>query len=354
MKKMLNLYGFQILTNINAVNLTSDLGGIILRHMKEYKRSMKRLEKSKKGSIDECYRKFHPTSSQRNSNTITNKAKSTQNHCLGLIKIFLKELLPWELWDTPHAILIASILAKRLDNFINNNLSDPVWLRCWTMQLLTENVKKNPEAIQDSHESKEPVNNAEIPNLTSKINDPIPKIKEADTESNTPPVLKTSIESALSNMISNSTAPILQRAEIEAMAPKSVLNIIPNIQIEKKNNSITQPINIAGSSSYEFGHSPNVKKKNTGEVKVYDRLLDGSLKTWNNDMDLECVSLGQDLLASIDGEMGFESRLGRLWEADAPEAGEIWSPNPPSSGSSAKIPHGLWFGNIIQYFEIKM
>lgn len=332
--------------NVNAVNLTSDSAGIILRHLKEYKRSMRRLEKSNKGSIDECYRKFHPTSSQRNSNTITNKAKSTQNHCLGLIKIFLKELLPWELWDTPHAILIASILAKRLDNFINNNLSDPIWLRCWIMQQLTENVKKNTEILPDPHELKDQVKCPDVKTNTNEKVNVTPEEKETD-DSNIPVVMKTSIESALSNMISNSTAPILQRAEIEAMAPKSVLSIIPNINIEKKSSSITQPIDITGTNTFEFGLDTNVKKRNTGEVKVYDRLLDGSLKTWNNDKDLECVSLGQDLLASIDGEIGFESRLGRLWEADAPETSEIWSPNPPSTGSSVKIPHGLWFGKSI-------
>ncbi|XP_077288927.1 uncharacterized protein LOC143913162 isoform X2 [Arctopsyche grandis] len=347
---------FQTFSNINVVNFTSDSLGIFLRHLKEYKKSTKRLEKSNKSTVEECYRKFHPTSSQRNSNATTSKSKSTQSHCLCVTKALLKELLPWELWDTPHATLIASILAKRLDAFINNCLSDPVWLRHSIMRGLAKNNEKSYETSQQT--STPNIEPLKLPTQSQndmvliESEEMVLEAKEAyNPELNIPAVMKTSIESALTNLISNSTAPILQRAEIEEATAKNVLQNIPNVNQEKKiSNAITQPINIANSASgsYEMNHTPimnNAKSKNTSEVKVYDRLVDGSMKTWNNDMDLECVSLGQDLLASLDGEMGFESRLGRLWEADAPESNEIWSPNQTTStSSSAKTPHGLWFG----------
>lgn len=63
----------------------------------------------------------------------------------------------------------------------------------------------------------------------------------------------------------------------------------------------------------------------------------GSVKTWETDMDLQCISLGQDLLASLDGEI----TLSRLWEQDANESNDGWSPNPQAQ---RKSPQPLWFG----------
>lgn len=67
--------------------------------------------------------------------------------------------------------------------------------------------------------------------------------------------------------------------------------------------------------------------------------ISGSVKTWETDMDLQCISMGQDLLATLDGEI----TLSRLWEQDAPEATEGWSPNPQMQ---RKSPQPLWFGKM--------
>ncbi|CAH1634659.1 unnamed protein product [Spodoptera littoralis] len=74
-------------------------------------------------------------------------------------------------------------------------------------------------------------------------------------------------------------------------------------------------------------------RQGRNEVKIYDRIIEGSVKTWETDIDLQCISLGQDLLASLDGEI----TLSRLWGQDADTEG---SPNPPRS----KSPQPLWFG----------
>lgn len=66
--------------------------------------------------------------------------------------------------------------------------------------------------------------------------------------------------------------------------------------------------------------------------------MTGSVKTWDTDIDLQCISLGQDLLASLDGEI----TLSRLWGQDAEADG---SPNPPRS----KSPQPLWFGKLVLY-----
>lgn len=364
---------FQISPNVDTVSLCSDSLGIILRHCKEYKRASKRLEKTGKGRIEEYYRNSHPTSAQRNSLTTTTKGKSTQSHCLLLTRAFLKELLPWELWGTPHAMLLSSILAKRLHSFISTDLSNPIWLRQKLSQLLetaplkteVKNTPATPAAtpVKISKEKElllvQDVVNTKIishtPVIETKKDISVDKHDYSDKNvEETPVVVKTSIESALSNLISNTTAPILQR-DIEKITTKPVTSSVPNNQLhEGKESKIgtisilkkpSQPIDIKGSPSHSLNgqetHSHSAGKAKSCEVKIYDKVVDGSVRTWNNDVDLECVSLGQDLLASLDGELGFESRLGRLWEADGADSSEAWSPNPPSTGSSTKTPY-LW------------
>ncbi|CAH2216086.1 jg21305, partial [Pararge aegeria aegeria] len=55
-----------------------------------------------------------------------------------------------------------------------------------------------------------------------------------------------------------------------------------------------------------------------------------SVKTWETDIDLQCISVGQDLLASLD-----EMTLSRLWGHEEAEH------SPSLRGTS---PQPLWFG----------
>lgn len=78
-----------------------------------------------------------------------------------------------------------------------------------------------------------------------------------------------------------------------------------------------------------------ILRKNRGrqgrnEVKIYDRIIEGSVKTWETDMDLQCISVGQDLLASLD-----EMTLSRLWGHEDAE-------HSPSLRGTSPLP--LWFG----------
>lgn len=49
----------------------------------------------------------------------------------------IKELLPWELRDTPHSELLVRILSKKLDSFLISTLADPAWLNDKLMTYLT-------------------------------------------------------------------------------------------------------------------------------------------------------------------------------------------------------------------------
>lgn len=80
-------------------------------------------------------------------------------------------------------------------------------------------------------------------------------------------------------------------------------------------------------------HKNSVSESISIEINQAGNKITGSVKTWETDLDLQCISLGQDLLASLDGEIA----LSRLWGADAEPDG---SPNPPRG----KSPQPLWFG----------
>lgn len=364
------VFPFQISYGVDTVHLTSDSLLILLKHCKEYKRSVKLKKKNvEQGSVEDFYRNSHPTSLRLSADSTFVRLKSTQSHCLALIESLLKELLPWELWGTPHALLLSSILAKQLEIFISTCLSDPVWLKTKILYLVSKKdpsifLKKMETTVPSSSELKlqnvtEDTKPEIVPiicdnTVTETVSVQIPSLHlesvgdhEIIKESEVIDVSKTSIESALSNMISNSTAPILQRAELDSSPIRNTLQSKLRTETKRNNelpNEISQPIEIVNGHPISENYNAPLKGKQPAVVKIYDKIIEGSVKTWSDDNDLECVSLGHDLLATIDKEVDFESRLGRLWEADGVENTEVWSPNAPSTGSSAKTSHALWFG----------
>ncbi|XP_037303588.1 uncharacterized protein LOC115442445 isoform X2 [Manduca sexta] len=278
---------FQICNKIETKDVYVDICTILSLHLKEYRKALKRHEKLKKQPIESCYNKVHITADPT-------KKISTADHCTNILRVIFKELVPWELWDTPHSELLIRILAKKLDNFISNTLVDPLWLNDKLMTLLKgEEVQPEEEPQSDFWEEVKP----EV----------------------------TCIETALSTFITKSTAPILQRGINEDV-------VGPSPEVKNLNMEAVEEVAVA-SEPVEIKLSPILRQRRgrqgRNEVKIYDRIIEGSVKTWETDMDLQCISLGQDLLASLDGEL----TLSRLWGQDG-------SPNPPRAAS----PQPLWFG----------
>lgn len=137
---------------------------------------MKRHEKSPSTPIETLYKKTHPVSDEKNK-------IGSAVHCTNILRIILKELVPWELWDTPHSELLVRILSKKLDSFIDSTLADPVWLNDKLLSLI----------LKEEDTKEEPKVETEV----------VEKEKEENNE--------TTIESALSSLVTNTTAPILQR-----------------------------------------------------------------------------------------------------------------------------------------------
>ncbi|KAL0830193.1 hypothetical protein ABMA28_003650 [Loxostege sticticalis] len=300
---------FQICNKIEPKDVYVDICSILISHLKEYRKALKRHEKAPTSTVESLYKKSHPISNP-------DQKLESADHCTNVLRVILKELVPWELWDTPHSELLVRILSKKLDSFIDNTIADPAWLNDKLLTLL--NDKKSADISPE--ENKVEKTKDEVKEEVNIKEDVTPETKGE----------KPTVESALSTLITKTTAPILQRAINEEFQEE------PNAESEKIQN-IVEEVPVTTTEPLDIKSSPVLRQRRgrqgRNEVKIYDRIIEGSVKTWETDIDLQCISLGQDLLASLDGEI----TLSRLWGQDTETEG---SPNPPKS----KSPQPLWFG----------
>ncbi|XP_026736572.1 uncharacterized protein LOC113500095 isoform X2 [Trichoplusia ni] len=282
---------FQICNKIETKDIFVDVCIVLTSHLNEYKKAQKRQEKAPASTIQSLYKKSHPIFD------VKNKQVDSADHCTNIIRIILKELIPWELWDTPNSELLVRILSKKLDNFIHSTFADPVWLNDKLMTIL-----KGSEPVVEPEKVVE-----EVP-----LSEYVPEPLTAEE---------------LSAMVSQGTSVVI---------PSDIVEEKEECEIEKI-EKIIEEVPINSTQPVDITKSPILRQRRgrqgRNEVKIYDRVIEGSVKTWETDIDLQCISMGQDLLASLDGEI----TLSRLWGQDADADG---SPNPPRG----KSPQPLWFG----------
>ncbi|XP_067209785.1 uncharacterized protein [Linepithema humile] len=109
---------FQKASQINKIKLTNKLANVLLLHLKEYRRALRRVEKGAAASVEEAYKYLHPGS----------RSASTLEHMLHrLVTVLAEEFLQWELTSSLPCKLLLSILAKRLLITIDT-ISCPEWL----------------------------------------------------------------------------------------------------------------------------------------------------------------------------------------------------------------------------------
>lgn len=119
----------QICNKIETKDVYVDMSMILVSHFKEYRKALKRYEKTPTEPVVSHYKKAHSISE-------SSKKYSTTDHCTNVLRIIFKDLVPWELWDTPHSELLVRIMAKKLDSYIDSTLTDPVWLNDKLLSLL--------------------------------------------------------------------------------------------------------------------------------------------------------------------------------------------------------------------------
>lgn len=144
----------QICHKIDTKDVYTDVCIILTSHLKEYRKALKRREKSTE-TVESLYKKVHPTSD-------TNKKITTTDHCTNLLRIILKELVPWELWDTPHSELLVRIMSKKLDSFVTSTLVDPVWLNDKLLTFLKGNKEIIKSTAKKTEKKEETVRDEEL------------------------------------------------------------------------------------------------------------------------------------------------------------------------------------------------
>ncbi|CAG5057861.1 unnamed protein product [Parnassius apollo] len=293
---------FQICDKIDTKDLYIDMCSVLTSHLKEYSKAIKRHEESPSSTVDSLYKKSHAIS--------TDKKYLSGDHCINLLRIILKELIPWELWDTPHSELLIRVLSKKLDTFIDSTLADPVWLNDKLLTLIKgKKEDKEPDSLDQNSEKDIELEKVAPEQFTVEAQKPNFSNEEA----------------SFSTLITDNT-PIVEHVDkvIKEEISEKLENIVEEVPVQ-----CTEPVDIKSSPIMRQRRG----RQGRNEVKIYDRVIEGSMKTWETDMDLQCISLGQDLLANLDGEI----TLSRLWGQDIePDS----SPNPPRT----KSPQPLWFG----------
>ncbi|XP_015606328.1 uncharacterized protein LOC107273044 [Cephus cinctus] len=104
LRKLLNRLQHQV-TSLDKIKLTSKLADVLLLHLKEYRRALRRVKKGTASNLEEAYRCVHPGS----------RSTTALEHTLHrLVTILAREFLQWELTSSLPCKLLLSILASRL------------------------------------------------------------------------------------------------------------------------------------------------------------------------------------------------------------------------------------------------
>lgn len=117
---------------IDKIRLVNKLANILLLHLKEYRRALRRVEKGAASSVEEAYKYLHPGS----------RSASILEHMLyHLVTVLAQEFLQWELTSSLPCKLLLSILAKKLLITIDT-ISCPDWFIANLLKLLETPTSK--------------------------------------------------------------------------------------------------------------------------------------------------------------------------------------------------------------------
>ncbi|XP_057652629.1 uncharacterized protein LOC130891737 isoform X1 [Diorhabda carinulata] len=257
---------------VNNKALAHGVFNIYLKHLKEYRRSLKRKEKYN-GSIEEMYRYSHIVS-------MNNKVKTYFIH--QLTKNTMKHFINSELWNSLPCHVLVSIIARKLVLFILNFISQPEVLNYNLFNILAT------KEIKDEYN----LSNYNRICINQYYNVVDSKTQHTDTKE---------IEIPREQKIKRTTTPTVQVEE--------------TIRIERKPNTNEQEIKKRKNSVSQYKKSKIVKKIDSAEevkeeqqmkltkstvnapVKIHEPKLTRSTKTYADTKDLAYgISLGQDPL----------------------------------------------------------
>lgn len=202
-----------------------------------------------------------------------NKQPSPGDHCIKILRLICKDLVPWELWDTPHSELIIRILSKRLDTFIETTLSNPVWLNDKLVTLL---LNKNDVDTHNSEPTKE------SPKVDNTINNKEEVIKNEETvESKKTDAIETKLTEKINKLDSAiQTILIVNATNGNAEQTIKINGNCNGKEVEELTNGVEEAV-ATSSSVIDVQSSPVLRQRRgrqgKNEVKIYDKIIEGNL-----------------------------------------------------------------------------
>lgn len=261
----------QVAVMLDGKKLLHGILLLFLKHLKEYRKTVRRSKKNGV-SIEDSYRYFH----------ISSKSENAQEHFTQkLTTNVLRQFINWELWNSLPCRTLVSVLSWKFTNYMLIYISKPGFLNYRILKsIASEEIQKKLKLNDYSFISLSGCRNLEktIENIETvhfEHKSIIDLIDGANTPKETPkkiPINKTNADTV---------------DEIDG--PKKS-------KYDEKSESF-------GEEAVEY-----VKGKAVSEpVKIYESK--SSDRTWRNSSDLECISLGQDMLSNLQDGSDPESHI---------------------------------------------
>lgn len=230
----------QIVVLVDGKKLLHGLLLILLKHLKEFRRSQKRCEKNG-GSVEQLYRYSHVGSKS---------AKSQEFFLHKLTESFLRQFINWELWNSLPCRTLVAVLSRKLVNYLLVYISKPGFLNYRLLSFVaTDEIRCELNLEGHSFVSLNTAGRKPV------INRHLVKVAEGKVDGGNTP---------------------------RDSPQKTVQKRSPDlIEFPKRK------------AADEVKSSMVVSRP----VKIYESK--STSKIWRDSSDLECVSLGQDTLASF-------------------------------------------------------
>ncbi|KAL1495045.1 hypothetical protein ABEB36_010528 [Hypothenemus hampei] len=262
---------------VATVNQTSVMHGVLnifLKHLKEFRRSLKRKEKYNVG-IEELYRYSHICSDLNNK---TSKSYFLHHLTISLLHRFINS----ELWNSLPCHILVSLLARKLVCYLLDILSNPEVLNCLILNCLASNEIKNKIQLQNYGR----ISIEEFFDVIDKVN--VQKDENVTANEATKLENRQLIEKAqeLQKKVEAAAENFRAQKEIKIQDEINATDSVILRRREKRKKSRNNEKN------------PVEKSPRTNDpVKIYEPK--NAVKTWRDSRDLACVSLGQDPLDAL-------------------------------------------------------
>ncbi|CAH0554955.1 unnamed protein product [Brassicogethes aeneus] len=129
----------EVLMQVNSKKLLHGILNIYLKHLKEFRRTLKRKEKYG-GEIGELYRYSH----------VCINSEQSQKYYLHQLTInLLNHFINWELWNSLPCHALVSIIARKLTTYILNLLSSPLFLNYHILNLIGSKAVKSSMKLEN-------------------------------------------------------------------------------------------------------------------------------------------------------------------------------------------------------------